>query len=179
MLLGTIWRGLLVGYYRLRLRRVGRRFRIGIGSVILNPERVFVGDDVFMGSHTLIGSPTEVYVGNRVMFGPRVTLIGGDHDVSNYAMPLRLAPPPPSVQPIVIEDDVWIGAGAIVLKGVRIGCGAVVGAGTIVTKDVPPGAVVVGNPARIARLRIGWDQWKKDPRYARLLSSSSPIEPEN
>jgi acetyltransferase-like isoleucine patch superfamily enzyme len=53
-------------------------------------------------------------------------------------------------RPVVIEDDVWIGIGAILLKGVRIGAGARVGAGAVVTRDVPPGATVAGNPARMA-----------------------------
>src|SRR5437764_1188882 len=57
--------------------------------------------------------------------------------------------PPIIAKPIVIEDDVWIGIGAIVLKGVRIGKGATVGAGTVLTRDVPPGALVAGNPAKI------------------------------
>ena len=58
---------------------------------------------------------------------------------------------PPSANPVVLEDDVLIGANAVVIEGVRIGKGAVVGAGSIVTKDVPAGAVVVGNPARIVK----------------------------
>src|SRR5690606_41455691 len=57
-------------------------------------------------------------------------------------------------EPIVIEDNVWLGGGAIVLPGVTIGRDAVVGAGAVVTRDVPPGAVVVGNPARVVR-RLG------------------------
>jgi acetyltransferase-like isoleucine patch superfamily enzyme len=62
----------------------------------------------------------------------------------------RLRPPLVS-RPVVIEDDAWIGIGAIVLKGVRIGRGARVAAGAVVTRDVPDGATVAGNPARLAR----------------------------
>jgi tetrahydrodipicolinate N-acetyltransferase len=58
---------------------------------------------------------------------------------------------PPSASPVVIEDDVVIGANAVVIEGIRVGKGAVVGAGSIVTKDVPAGAVVVGNPAHIVK----------------------------
>jgi acetyltransferase-like isoleucine patch superfamily enzyme len=58
---------------------------------------------------------------------------------------------PPSATPVIIEDDVVIGANAVVLEGVRVGKGAVVGAGAVVTKDVPPGVVVVGNPAKIIK----------------------------
>ena len=58
---------------------------------------------------------------------------------------------PPSASPVILEDDVLIGANAVVIEGVHIGKGAVVGAGSIVTQDVPAGAVVVGNPARIIK----------------------------
>ena len=60
---------------------------------------------------------------------------------------------PASATPVVIEDDVMIGANAVVIEGVRVGRGAVVGAGAIVIKDVPAGAVVVGNPARIIKMK--------------------------
>jgi maltose O-acetyltransferase len=56
-------------------------------------------------------------------------------------------------QPVVIEDDVWLGARVIILPGIRVGHGAVIGAGAIVTKDVPPFAICVGNPARVIRYR--------------------------
>src|ERR1022692_3366992 len=57
--------------------------------------------------------------------------------------------------PVIIADDVWIGARAIILPGVTVGSGSIIGAGAVVSKDVPPGAVVVGNPARIVRNRFG------------------------
>jgi maltose O-acetyltransferase len=56
-------------------------------------------------------------------------------------------------KPVVIEDDVWIGSNAVVMPGVRLGCGSVVGAGAVVTQDVPPFAIVVGVPARIIKYR--------------------------
>lgn len=155
MLVGTLLRGALVFYYRMRLGRVGRNFRIGLGSTILNPKQVTIGDDVYLGPGTQITSPTSVVIGDRVMFGPQVMLIGGDHDLSNTAVPLRFAPPPPDPPPIVVEDDAWIGARVTILKGVRIGHGAVVGAASLVTKDIPPLAIAVGNPCRVIRFRGG------------------------
>lgn len=150
---GSLLRALLVGYYRMRLGRVGRNFRIGIGSVILNPKTVHIGDDVFFGPGTYISSPTTIEIGNRVMFGPQVMLIGGDHDLDNSDVSLRFAPAPPKPPPIVIEDDAWLASRVIVLKAVRIGRGAVIGAGSVVTRNVPPMVICAGNPARVIRER--------------------------
>lgn len=162
MLIGTVMRGALVLYYRMRLGRVGRNFRLGVGSSILNPAQVTIGNDVYLGPGTQITSPTSVIIGDRVMFGPQVMLIGGDHDLSNTEVPLRFAPAPPNPPPIVIEDDAWIGARATILKGVRIGRGAVVGAASLVTRDVPPLAIAVGNPCRVIRYRGGGAPGQRD-----------------
>ena len=155
MLIGTVMRGALVLYYRMRLGKVGRNFRLGLGSTILNPSQVSIGDDVYLGPGTYMTSPTSILIGDRVMFGPQVMLIGGDHDLSNTEVPLRFAPAPPSPPPIVIEDDAWIGSRVTILKGVRIGHGAVVGAASLVTRDVPPRSIAVGNPCRVVRYRSG------------------------
>lgn len=88
------------------------------------------------------------------MMGPDVLIISRhqNHRFDDLSRPMRLQGYAESA-PVVIEDDVWLGARVIVLPGIRIGRGAVVGAGAIVTKDVPPYAVCVGNPARIVRYR--------------------------
>jgi maltose O-acetyltransferase len=89
----------------------------------------------------------EVRIGNHVMIGPNVQLYTAAHD-------LRAEPRNRGIEvakPITIEDNVWIGGGAIVLPGVRIGRNAVVGAGAVVSRDVPANTVVAGNPARVIR----------------------------
>jgi acetyltransferase-like isoleucine patch superfamily enzyme len=105
-----------------------------------------------------------------------IILSGGEHDMSRVTCyPLRnnLAfeksvgdIDSASKGPVVIGNDVWVGAGAIILSGVSIGDGAIVAAGAVVTKDVPPYAIVGGNPAKLIRYRFSEDQ------IAKLLSIS-------
>ena len=81
------------------------------------------------------------------MIGPNVTITAGAHPISpalrDHDIQYNL--------PVIIEDHVWIGAGAIILPGVRIGKDSVIGAGSVVTKDIPAGSVAVGNPCRVIR----------------------------
>jgi len=101
-----------------------------------------IGDGVRLNYGTSIAAERSVTLGNRVRVGPYVMIVDTDfHD--SHARAVR----PPAL-PVVIEDDVWIGAKASVLKGVRIGRGAIVGVGAVVTRDVAPFSVVAGVPAR-------------------------------
>lgn len=118
-----------------------------------------VGDDTTLVGAVFMCADT-IRIGHRVIVSYNVTIADSDfhpHDPELRIQDARANAPegdrrqrPALVaRPVTIEDDVWIGIGAIVLKGVRIGRGARIGAGAVVTKDVPPGASVVGNPARI------------------------------
>ncbi len=107
-----------------------------------------VGADVFVGEELIIKDELEdkgmVSIGDRVAIADRVTLTVSSHP--NFS---RLRGIIEDVhEPIVIGDDAWIGTCSVILPGVKIGRGAVVGAGSVVTKSVPDGTVVVGNPAR-------------------------------
>lgn len=90
---------------------------------------------------------SQVTIGSRVRMAPNVVIMDTDGHV---LFPKAEAPDElPTTSPVVIEDDVWIGYGATILKGVTLGQGCVVGAGAIVTKSVPAKTVVVGNPSRV------------------------------
>jgi len=113
---------------------------------------------VYIGAGTSIhrGCQIEAYkapihIGRRVEIAPRCAFQSFDHGTA----PERPIGEQPLTTkgPIVIEDDVWLGHGVIVLSGVRIGEGAVIGAGSVVTRDVPAGAIAVGVPARVVRMR--------------------------
>jgi acetyltransferase-like isoleucine patch superfamily enzyme len=121
-------------------------------------EHIHVGDDVFLGQRpTLMAALSRIKIGNKVMFGPEVMIIGGRHNTSfvgRNMIDVHEKRPDDDLG-VIIEDDVWIGARAIVLRGVTIGRGAIVGAGSIVTKNIPPYAVAVGSPAKTVKFR--WD----------------------
>ena len=118
--------------------------------------------NVTIGSHSYIGdearflcSRAKVIIGNYVMLGPQTMMITGRHryDVVGKRMSEITNEQKRDVDDldIIIEDDVWIGAGAIVLPGVTLHKGAVVGAGAVVNKDVPEKTIVVGIPAKVLK----------------------------
>ena len=92
--------------------------------------------------------PYDLKVGKDVMMGPFVVIIGDSHQFSDRNIPMRLQGIK-QYPPVQIADDVWIGARVMILPGLKIGKGAIIGAGAVVTKDVPPYAIFAGNPARM------------------------------
>lgn len=135
--------------------RLGRRVRINAQTTItahkLCSEPVLsIGDDVYIGSQVSLSVGSRIVIGDRVLIASGVFLAGYDgHPVDPIARSRGDADEVPG--PIVIGDDAWIGSGAFVRKGTRIGRCAVVAAGSVVVSDVPDGAIVGGNPARILK----------------------------
>ncbi len=125
------------------------------GRAIIEPYcRLFgdpiieIGDNFYInvGCH-LLG---KIKIGNNVIIGPKTVMWGRDHGVARNELIRKQAH---IKEPIVIGNDVWIGANVTVLKGVHISDGAVVGAGSVVVKDIPPYSIAVGNPARVIKMR--------------------------
>jgi acetyltransferase-like isoleucine patch superfamily enzyme len=108
---------------------------------------IVIGNDTRIGLHNTVIGP--VRIGNQVNIAQNVLLSGLSHNFSDPLIPI--CQQGVSTRPIVIEDDVWIGGNATILPGVHIGRHSVIGAGSVVTKDVPAYTVVVGNPARILK----------------------------
>lgn len=131
-----------------------------------NLENVSVGRHSFVGERVqFISLLADVLIGNHVMIAPEALFITGNHAFKTPGVYMDeisdSSKDPDDDGDIIVEDDVWIGARAIVLKGVRIGMGAIVGAGSIVTKDVPPMTIVGGNPATVIRDRFQDQEGKK------------------
>ena len=115
------------------------------------PEaRITVGAFTFFGRNCHVNALVPMEIGAHSLFGPGCVLVDHNHGIRPG---MRIDEQPCEPRPICIGSDVWCGAGVIVLPGVQIGDGAVVGAGSVVTRDVPPQAVVAGCPARVLRLR--------------------------
>lgn len=114
-------------------------------------------DDVKLGHGAGIGAncqiPTGVTIGKQGMMGIDVLMFTSDHRHDDITVPMGLQGRT-EIKPIVIGDDVWIGSRALIMKGVHIGNGAIIGAGSVVTKDVPPYEIWAGNPAHFIKSRL-------------------------
>lgn len=114
----------------------------------VGPEgRLEIGDRVFINYGTSIGATELIRIGSRCNLGTQVQLM--DNDWHRLEPELRHERPPS--RPIVLEDNVWLGARVLVLSGVTIGEGSVVGAGSVVINDIPARSLAVGSPARVIR----------------------------
>lgn len=107
-------------------------------------------DNSGIGIRCRIRGPLKI--GKDVMMGPEVIILGGGHKYDRTDIPMRLQGAPDTIETI-IGNDVWIGTRAIIMPGVRIGNGVIIGAGAVVTKDIPDYAIVGGIPARILKYR--------------------------
>lgn len=153
---------LLIGKHNILF---GKTSTFGRGTVFYAPNRMTIGENVYIGKYCSL--ETDIEIGNDVLIGNNVGLIGKyDHDYSCLGKSIKDSPwiGDENYQfkgkglKIVIENDVWIGYGSIVVSGVHIGRGAIVAAGSVVLKDVAPYSIVAGNPAREISKRFTDDQ---------------------
>jgi len=124
---------------------------VPIELITYTSGRIEIGNHTFVNYGSSIAARTSVKIGSYCHLGHYTFVMDNDqHDVTRH---WEL----PNSEPVVIEDHVWIGSKAVILPGVRIGSHAVIGAGSIVTKDVPPRCVAAGNPARVLRQLTEFD----------------------
>lgn len=133
-------------------KKVGNNFIYDPKSCFLTPQYIELGDNVFIGDNAYISA--NLKIGNNVIIGPKLLILGGNHIFAVKGKSVRFLHPKEreNVKTIFIEDEVWCGASVIVLDGVKIGMGAVIGAGSIVSKEIPPYVIAVGNPCKIIKM---------------------------
>ena len=138
-------------FYKLFFKQVGKSVSIMSGLKIRGPRGISIGNNSGINYGCLLDGSGGLTIGADVMVGQNVSFFSGEHKFKRTDIPMRLQGF--KYQPVVVKDDVWIGAGAIILPGVSIGRGTIIGAGAVVTKDVPSYAIVGGVPAKVIKFR--------------------------
>lgn len=159
-----IWDMLWAPVWKRCMKHCGKNVYLRpMSSDIKGIENISIGDDTSIpkGS-TFYCTRAELRIGRRVIFGPKPTIITGDHRIDiigkfivdvtdDEKLPVHDAP-------VIIEDDCWIGANVVILKGVKIGRGSVVAAGAVINKSLPPYSVSGGVPAKVLKYRFTPEQ---------------------
>jgi len=136
--------------YYMRRMHVGKRVRIRSGLLVFRPSNVTIEDGVTINVNCVLQAHAPIRIGRHTLIAANCTIVTATHDMSKRGDETRLAL---SAAPVTIGHDCWLGAGVTVLPGVTIGDGAVVGAGSVVTRNLPPGMVCFGIPAKPVRAR--------------------------
>lgn len=153
--------------YKWRKYTIGKNFHAGRNVFLWAKNNIVIGDNCYIGRNSQIECDTKI--GKNVIFGNYVALVGRyDHHFKEIGTPIRLASQIRNANyqwkgldsKIIIEDDVWVGYGAIIMSGVKIGRGSIVAAGSVVTKDIEPYSIVGGNPARFIKYRFTEEEQK-------------------
>ena len=140
-------------FYRLAGIKIGKGSTVHMGARFYDPKNISIGEDTVIGEKAVLDGRDKLIIGSHVAVASAVMIYNSEHDInSEHFNPVNAK--------VIIEDYVFIGPRSIILPGVKIGRGAVVAAGAIVNKDVPPYAVVGGVPAKI----IG-ERRLKNPQY--------------
>jgi acetyltransferase-like isoleucine patch superfamily enzyme len=146
---------------------LGKRCTIQANLRVGTPEKLFIGDDCNFGEDVFITAGGGVRIGNFVGIGAGAKIWSVNHKYEDPDVPwLKQGW---EYKEVVIEDDAWIGANAFVMPGVTVGKGAILSAGTILSKSVPPYSIAAGNPGRV----IGWRK-KEEPKAEAAPGAASP-----
>lgn len=143
-------------FYKKLRADLARVYCAHVGENVNIEPHVSFNHALSIGDNSGIGEYSEIYgdvrIGNDVMMGTNCIIYSRNHKFDRVDIPMRKQGFS-EVKPAIIEDDVWIGGRVTILPGVHVGKGVVIGAGAVVTKDIPAYAVVAGNPAKVIRYR--------------------------
>jgi maltose O-acetyltransferase len=155
-------------YKREEFLYYGSNVRLGAGVSIGAPERLHIGDDTAIDARCHIQAVGGCHIGRGCQIGAETIILTIEHQYTGgESLPydsIRL------IKPVYIEDFVWIGVRTSIAPGVRIGEGAIIGMGSVLVQDVPPLAIVAGNPAQVLTYR-------SKPDFERLKSQNAIVDP--
>lgn len=139
-------------YFKLRFKKLGRNVFIDHWCYFRYPTKMIVGSNVAINRGckffcSYFFKNVSITLGNNVVIGPDVCFFSASHNYTYLTLP-------DTANNIIISDNVWIGGRTIILPGVKIGTGSVIGAGSVVTKNIPEWSIAVGNPAKVIKKRI-------------------------
>jgi acetyltransferase-like isoleucine patch superfamily enzyme len=150
----------------------GSNFHAGRNVFLWAKNNITIGDNFYIGRYSQI--ECDAIIGNNVIFANCVALVGRyDHHYQQIGTPIRLSSQIRDSDyqwkgidsKVTIEDDVWVGYGAIIMSGVKIGRGSIIAAGSVVTKDIEPYSIVGGNPAKFIKFRFTSDEIQSHELY--------------
>ncbi len=149
---GEFFSNLRYKYYKLYLHDCGFFSSFPLLN-ISSPEKVSIGNNCSFNQNVIINASggDRIIIGDNVLIGPNVVIRAADHIFDDLDIPINMQGH--TSGKITIEDNVWIGANATITRDVIIGRGSVIGAGAVVTKDIPSNSVAVGVPARVIKSR--------------------------
>lgn len=139
--------------WRKRINTKDGNYRIHARASIRNAENIYLGSNVRITMDCCIWPEknSKILIGDNVLIGPGVKMFTGNHGISDNGIPITFQER--TEADIMIGNDVWIGANSVITSGVKVNDGAVIAAGSVVTKEVPPKAIVGGVPAKLIKLR--------------------------
>lgn len=175
-----------LGFKRFRFHKIGKNFIVGRGLIVngKRKERITIGDNVTIGRYSRLGNTSnygsgiaildgsmignfftaidgDITVGKKCLIASYVTIVAANHKL-DPTIEKGYSNPNLDYNPVVIGDECWIGERVVILPGVTIGNRSIIGAGSVVSKSVPPYCMAVGNPARIIkRFNQNTHQWER------------------
>ena len=165
-----------------RKYKIGRNFHCARGVFIWGRSKIVIGDNFYIGKYSSI--ETDCIIGDNVIIANHVGIVGKyDHNYQDVGVPIRLASQIRDKnytwkgldEVTIIEDDVWIGFGAIIMSGIRIAKGSIIAAGAIVTKDTEPYSIYAGIPAKKISNRFD-NESDLQTSSSIIVTSSSPFQ---
>lgn len=150
-------------YKNIKFKSVGKNCNFkSLRSIFLKSHNISLGNNVWIGPNADFDGAGEIIIGDGVIFAPEVCIYSRTHNFNSDDLKALPFDNVMLTAPVVIKDYVWIGRKVIILPGVNIGKGAIIGAGAVVSKDIPDYAIAVGNPAKVVKYR---NQDKFDELY--------------